>query len=278
MNWWMYRKGWGLIRTAPWGLFLSSLLFALTMGCGLPTIPFLDPPVNPQAEGTNDENFVLTFQHSSNNDGDDFQGYDLYYKLYTEDQTQLIDSDSNFIETTPRQPGPSRLINRGFVRAAAVREKAPSQDSYQVLTSDRSPHIPTEPTDSPIEYRIDVRSFPEETNPDADTDIIVSWNQGGERRRGFRRRSTDDAFSSDPTALQAFWNRAAYAYTTETAEDTVPYDLRQMGLQSEFESEVPERIRIVWYVLSYGIDPTSLQGYYSEPLRLTPAELILRDP
>ncbi len=272
----MYRKGWGLISSAPRRLVLAFFLLTLGGACGLPTIPFLDAPENPVAQGINDENFILTFQHSSDNDGDDFQGYDLYYKFYTVDQASLIDSDSNFIETTPRQPGPNRLLNRGFVRAAAVRTWDLSQETFSVISSDRPPHIPTDPTTTSIEYQLDLRSFPEDetTNPDAEADVIVSWTQGGEQRRGFRRRSTDDAFSSDPTALKSFWNRSAYSITG----DAVDYDLAQMGLRDEFESGAPDRIRIVWYVLSYGIDATSLQGYYSEPLRLPTAELVLRDP
>ncbi len=273
----MCRKGWGLISTPPrWLLLTCVLVLVMIAGCGLPTIPFLDAPENPQAQGINDENFILTFQHNSVNDGDDFQGYDLYYKFYTEDQTQLIDSDSNFIEATPRQPGPNRLLSRGFVRAAAVREWDQTQASFAVVSSDRPPHVPTDPTSSSIEYRLDLRSVTEDgpTNPDAEADVILSWTQGGEQRRGFRRRSSEDAFSSDPTELKSFWNRRDYL----PPEDDTDYDLAQMGLQDEFESGAPDRIRVVWYVLSYGIDAATLQGYYSEPLRLIPAELVLRDP
>lgn len=249
-----------------------GILLALVLGaasCGLPTIPFLDPPRDPGfPDGGSPENRILTFSHNPNNDDDDFQGYELYYKLYTDDQSQLIDTDTDFIEATPRQPGPSRLITRGFVRAAAVRElTSVSPDTFSTLTSDRPPHIPTDPTGATIEYRLDVRDRP---NADPDADIFLSWTQGGEQRRGFRRRSDDNAFTADPTELKSFWNRSEYA-----SDD---WDISRMGLSDEIESETPARFNVVWYVLSYGIDGTSFNSYYSEPLRLSPAVLVLRDP
>lgn len=214
------------------------------------------------------ENRLLSFDHNPNNDGDDFEGYELYYKLYTDDQTQRIDADINFIEATPRQPGPSRLVTRGFVRAAAVRELESSDpDSFSIVSSDQPPHLPTDPTGASIEYRMDLQDPP---TADANEDVFVSWIQGGERKRGFRRRSDENAFSSDPTELKSFWNRQAYA-----PDD---WDIVRMNLNQEIQSGTPERMSIVWYVLSYGIDGTSFAGYYSEPLRLDSAELVLRTP
>ncbi|MEX2444542.1 MAG: hypothetical protein WD492_13125 [Alkalispirochaeta sp.] len=257
-------------------LVITFFVVSLGVGCGLPTIPFLDPPVNPGiVEGSPVNNRILTFSHNTHNDGDDFQGYELYYKLYTEDQADLRDADVSGIETTPRQPGRALMESYGFVRAVAVRESAPSDpDSLRVITSDLPPHIPTEPTDSAIEYRIDLRS---PLTADSDEDIFVRWTQGGERKRGFRRRS-DNRFSN-PDELKSFWNRAAYsAGDPENEDDQTDYDIAQMGLRDEIvESGTPDTFEIVWFVLSYGIDGTTLQGYYSEPLRLQSAQLQLRD-
>ncbi len=249
-----------------------GILVALVLGsssCGLPTIPFLDPPKDPGFDGGSPENRVLTFSHNPNNDGDDFQGYELYYKLYTDDQSQLIDADTNFIEATPQQPGPSRLITRGFVRAAAVRElQSLDPETFSPLTSDRPPHIPTDPTGAPIEYEIDLE---DRTNADPDEDVFLFWTQGGEQRRGFRRRSDDNAFTADPTELKSFWNRSEYS-----PDD---WDIARMGLSDEIEAEPqPDKFSIVWYVLSYGIDATTFGSYYSEPLRLSPAVIVLRNP
>lgn len=282
----MSRRASGLNSRIPAGHFISrsrititfALLTVLALGasCGLPAIPFLEAPQNPDfVPGNSPENRVLTFEHNPANDGDDFEGYDLYYKLYTQDQTELIESDANFIETTPRQPGPSRLVTRGFVRAVAVREQEFSDpQTFTTLTSDRPPHIPTEPTGSSIEYQLDLQS-PLDAAPTED--VFVSWSQGGERRRGFRRRSAgDDEFPADPTELKSFWNREAYTSNATTNDGN--WDLERMNLSGQFESGVPDRLSIVWYVLSYGIDGTSFAGYYSEPLRLDSAELVLRTP
>jgi hypothetical protein len=155
-----------------------------------------------------------------------------------------------------------------------VRElESSGSGSFEPIQSDQPPHIPTDPTGSSIEYQIDLQS---PFGADPDEDVLVSWSQGGEQQRGFRRRNVDTReFPADLTRLKSFWNRNAYAYDSS---DTDNRDIEQMNLADELESEVPDRLSIVWYVLSYGIDGTSFAGYYSEPLRLEPAVLELRTP
>jgi hypothetical protein len=240
----------------------------LITACGLPTIPFLAPPQNPGSSGLNEENTPLTFEHNPENDIDDFRGYDLYYKLYLDSQTDEIAADASFIDSTPTQPGPSRLTQRGFVRAVAATERnaADRTTVETLLTGDGIPHLPTAPTATPIEYLIDLTGT---LGDDPDADVVVSWEAEGGRARGFRRRSTAGDFGADPqSSLAGFWNRSTYLSTD--------WDLRQMNLAQTVATETPDRLVIIWYVLAYGIQGTDFSGYYSEPLRLDRALIVLR--
>ncbi len=257
--------------------FASAALCAVALAaCGIPTIQFIDPPENPDFEG-NEENRILTFEHSSGNDGGGFQGYELYYKLYELGGT-AITSDESFIESTPREPGPSRLQQRNFVRAVAVTVRSGvdlSITSEIVGEEARPPHLPTDPTSSSIQYSIDLRDpFQRDAgSPDQDdfpeAEVIVSWNQSGQQVRGFRRRNTDQDGPTDPrTVFEGFWHASGYS-----SDD---FDVGRMQL--DLTAGSPDQLTVVWYVLSYGIDETDFSQFYSEPLRLEPARLTLDDP
>ncbi len=98
------------------GLLGVGVLALTVVGCGLPSVPFLEEPVKLDEEGT-----VIRFRHASDNDDvDEFRGYELYYKFYTDDGDQLIDdqfqADDDFIRDSPRSPNPNRLRQRGYRR------------------------------------------------------------------------------------------------------------------------------------------------------------------
>ena len=254
---------------------VCTVLCAIMLSaCGIPSIQFIAPPENPGFEG-NEQNRILTFQHSAENDGDGFQGYELYYKIYALDST-IIASDESFIENTPRVPGPARLQQRNFLRAVAVTVRSGSDLS---IVSDivgdgvNPPHIPTDPTSTAIEYAIDLRDptlrndgSPDRNYPDAE--VIVSWSQDGQRQvRGFRRRNDRDREGSiNPRDIfEGFWYAPAYSSND--------FDVTRMRLS--LGSGTPDQLTVVWYVLSYGIDETDFSRFYSEPLRLEPARLLL---
>ena len=277
MNSSTFRKGWrlsrGILRVLPAtlarGLLTAAAIAAFLVACGLPTIPYLAPPQNADSSGLNEETRVVTFEHNPDNDGDDFQGYELYYKLYTVDQRSQIDADANYIATTPVEPGPGRLQQRGFVRAVAVSERLSSTpySITEIIGDDQLPQLPTTPTASLVTYSLDL-SGPFAADPDAD--LIVTWDQGGGRARGFRRRSVQSDFAADPrNSLDSFWAQTAY--------DPTDWDIQQMGLDDEIDQNgVPDRFVTIWYAIAYGVDGTSFSGYYSEPLRLDDAVIVLQ--
>ena len=244
----------------------------LLTSCGIPAIPFLEPPISPGTTGTSSENIILTFRHSPLNDENtpDFGGYELYYKLYPVGDAR-IDSDTDFIEDDPVQPGTSRLTQRGFVRAVVASERNPSNGYTRTRTlTDPRPAIPTEPSATSYTYRIDLRDNPDRVgnNEENGPDIVVEWNENGGYARGLRRRNVSETGVADPQAtFDSFWRQSAY--------QSSDWDISRMGLTSAFQNgNAPERLEIVWYALSYGTNSQTFAPYYSEPLRLERAIIV----
>ena len=248
----------------------TGLVVLLFTACGLPTIPFLAAPQNPRNSGANEETRRLLFDHNQNNDVDDFRGYELYYKLYEVSATAALQADENFISTTPVEPGPSRLQQRGFVRAAVVTVRDASNDPPTVSGTtgdDQPPTVPTDPTGALITYTIDLSQRPADGTSIDNADVIVAWTESGGRAIGIRRRSAQSATTPDfRDSFDSFWNAASY--------DSDDYDVQQMGLEDLVDSGPVDRLVTIWYALSYGIDGTSFSGYYSEPLRLDQAVIV----
>lgn len=235
-------------------------------GCGLPTISFLAPPSARSPDGINNENYILGFTHNGDNDGDDFRGYELYYKLY-EENDGTIDSDEEEIAETPRETGPGRLEANDFVRIAPTRLWIDGGAPI-TITDDSAPLLPLSPTGTAVQFSLDLRSPDTRNLDDADTHIVVSWTDGDEERQlELRRRSISPNSVSDPLDdYQGFWDGPSYL--------TNDYDTSRMFGDSNPLPEQPGRLVIVIYVIAYGIDANDFNPYYSEPVRLEPAVLV----
>jgi hypothetical protein len=104
------------------------------------------------------------------------------------------------------------------------------------------------------------------------------WQQAGEQARGFRRRNVREGTTSEPLLeFESFFYRAGYtpgnAVSPNVSEPD--YDIDRMQLDDAVEDQLPDQLRIVVYVLAYGID-TNFNEYRSEPIRLEPAVLVLQ--
>lgn len=249
------RVGIRICVVAATGAFLFS--------CGLPTISYLAPPLNPSFDGVNEENYILQFEHNPDNDTDDFRGYEIYYKLYEPDAA-LIDSDESYIESTPTTSGPGRLEARHFLRAAPTISAINGAEA--IVTDDTAPSIELSPTGTVIEFELDLRTPNTRSLADDDTHIIVSWTEEGDTHTlELRRRSTEDSSVGSPLDdYDGFWDEPEYA------DDD--YDIAQM-ISGGVSSPVGKLV-IVLYVLTYGIDATDFNPYYSEPVRLEPATIV----
>ncbi len=251
-----------VVRFFSLGVVVLSTLVVLS--CGLPSISFLAPPEALSPSGSNEENYILRFRHDGDNDGDDFRGYELYYKLYYPDDS-AISSDESSIEATPRDVGPGRLEARGFIRVAPTRLSV-NGGSFSTVTDDSAPLLPLAPTGSGVEFRIDLRSPDARGLSDEDTHMLVSWDDGGNSNLlEMRRRSTADAAVGDPlNDYEGFWDSSEYV--------SGDFDVGEM-LSLPLPSPIGN-LTIVCYVLTYGIDASNFNPYYSEPVRLEPATLV----
>lgn len=257
---------------AYWGLPGILFVVVLLSSCGLPTTAFLAPPVLPATGFVGSEqNRILFFQHNPANDFSDFEGYDIWYKLYPTNDSgrQQQETDESAIEATPLAPGSGRLQNRGFRRIVALRRDAAGE-----LTrfDDASPSVPLTPTSSRVQFELDLR--PPFSRPDdppsataeitvtrTDTEAVLSWM----RRRNTRADAVTEPEGDD--GFFSFWNSDGYR-----SGQTDVYN----ALLLNFVDPTPDNLTIILYVITVGLDRSraSFSRFYSEPLRLFEAEIL----
>jgi hypothetical protein len=161
--------------------------------------------------------------------------------------------------------GPTRLEARNFLRIAPVRRGI--NETISTVNDDSPPLVSVEPTSSSIEFFLDLRTPATRALVPEDTHIDVSWSQGGDSfSLELRRRSVDISLLSDPLEdYESYWLDTGYQ------EDD--YDVDEMLGSQPLPSPVGDLV-IVLYVITYGIDGTDFNAYYSEPVRLEPAIIV----
>lgn len=256
-------------------ILLRTLRILLVVGaiaaCGLPSTTFLGPPQLPGQTSLGPPTARrLYFSHNSDNDIDDFEGYDVWYKLYATDGNgeALLANDEAFIESTPRPPGSGRLQTRGFRRAIAIKRNSNGTPSR---FDDNAPHIQVGRTDSAIVFELDLRppvSRPDPVPSPDQAEIVVIRTDSGSYLSGLRRRNTSATTVTDPlgeSGFHTFWNPARYA----SADLDVYTGLLQSG------GETPGDLIFVLYVISVGLDRSgaTFSRFYSEPVRLDSAQI-----
>ncbi|TVR69795.1 MAG: hypothetical protein EA427_07340 [Spirochaetaceae bacterium] len=250
-------------------LAAGILLFT---ACGLPSTAFLAPPILPGTSFEGPEtNRVLFFAHNGANDFDDFEGYDLWYKLYRADTAgeDLLRGDESHIEATPLQPGSGRLQARGFRRAVALRR----DDSGNLLRfDDTRPTIPMNPTSSSVLFQLDLRPpVAREPQPSArNAEVTVVTVSNGALQAALRRRNVGAETVTDPTGeggFFGFWDASRYLANQS--------DMYSAILQNFADTTIPGDLIIVFYALTVGLDRSqaSFTRFYSEPVRLEQAQI-----
>lgn len=258
---------------------IVAVVVGTLSGCGLPSIPSLEAPLNPRTTGIDSPGQqILTFDHNPNNDFDDFKGYDVYYKLYPPPSSAAVSSltsDESYIEDSPKDAGPGRLQARGFLRLVPVTNRTSAGNAIaSLITTDNPPSLPLDPTDSTITFTLDVREPASRPSGSVDetaqeTEIVVTWNDSGTTVRGFRRRSTTNTGVSRPdNEYDSFWYGSAYA--------TSDNDIARMFSSGSFDlTEFNDSMTLVLYAITYGVDGSDFRPYYSEPLRLQEATIVV---
>ncbi len=102
-------------------LSLAAAAALLPAACGLPTIPFLEPPV-----AVSDSDIEIVFEHDTTNAIEEFRGYELYYRFYpaTTDGEDQWRNHNDAILDSPRSPNPNRLTARGYRRIRDARDRS----------------------------------------------------------------------------------------------------------------------------------------------------------
>jgi hypothetical protein len=222
-------------------LVAATILF---VACGIESTPFIAGPKPDEVDlvpATDTER--ITFLHNENdNDTDEFKGYDLYYKLY-EDEDELwgcepgdpCRNDRDYILNDPVQTGPSRLLGREYRRL--VPENSPGQ----------TPNIPVSNGIKGNEFVVEIDLTGGEPTTNA---FIVTWPDD---------TTTVNRGVSQGGTYKRFLDGAAYE-NTDADVTHISADISQVISDNNLYISV--------YALGYGVDPGSLQALYSEPVYL----------
>lgn len=236
------KRGGGALRYAP-------LLALATTTCGLPNVVFFASPIEVISVGTITSRTVR-FKHDNNgNNTEDFFGYELYYKLYTEgDRQAALDRRRVNTDLPPTQSG---LTGLGFRRFVVL-------DTATKLGDER-PHIATREFDraAAVVFSIDLR----DPSVSSVNDITVSWtNAAGTSVTKLLRRNHTNSVIRKPDDVPSFWTTADYSNS---------HNDYSFG-------PTPRRLTILVAVLGYGIAPDTLNQVFSRPLALDPSTLVIR--
>ena len=209
---------------------------SLFLGCGIPSYPSLIAPdtVLPTSP---ESGLEFTFMIPTANDDDIFEGFELYYKLYTGTQEAdgLIELESGSVVdfATLQQAGFASMLDASDSSGEAVRPLLPLSDDVEndataELVLDFSPIIAAEPS-----------QFPEIVIEDVVTRLARNRAVPG-------NQAVAAGFFTDDFAA---------------ADGDIP-----IGYDPESVNPEDLRIYIAMYILSYGNDIPSLEfNIYSQP-------------
>ncbi len=211
---------------------LATIAAAVTGGCGLPQFILLDPPTDFSV----DESFAsVTFLNNPENDPDSFLGYDIYYKFYApaEVETQFA-ADRSAIGGAAAGSMPGVVTQRGFRRVLGAGQGT------------ASPLIAIAPTDRGITFPIRVEIITSQPS-----DGTVSWDPPTGppvMLTLLRDLVTPKLFRSD-----------AYVTASPGPDADIPAGDYSAG-------ELPMALVVV----AYGVDFTTFQPLYSQPVMANP--------
>ncbi len=225
---------------------LPILLFLTLAGCGIPSVSFIAEPIPLSPRGN-----TLGFRHDTENDNEDFQGYELYYKIYNANDTSSIDGDRSFIEGADT-PGTGRLTSREFLRMVRTDSGAPSGNGL-----DDPPMLPVSSgrRDDPFEVAVDFSQA-------ASTVVVTNPGESEEEVRLYRQSVLIPEQSAE--SFDLFLDPAGFQYTTpgESGNDA---DLELM-LDEPYDPVIQYRTTV--WAIAYGVDATDFQRIYSLPVYL----------
>jgi hypothetical protein len=231
-----------------WGVLLLVVLL-VSHGCGLETIPILNPPFAVAPAGLT--TFTFSFKSTNTNDPNEFLGYEVFYKFYA--------GTSGF----PENPPATGVADVTWLQGLGYSTVCSSTDlTSGVFVSHSAPLIPV--------------AGPPPTYPDRNSvfDITIDFNSLGTTSQPVLtyggptplapsilvRRDVGDTTTGNPTSSQA---KAFIAYAGTTA-----YSPTDTDVQTIYSSVVGGEAYLVLYVASYGYSAAQSSYYYSLPVYL----------
>ncbi len=243
---------------------LVILFGVLLSSCGLPQLVFLAPPIVDQRSPEAGRGF---FSHNTANTMDEFRGYDIWYKIYPDDESghARATQDSDALKSDTIGVGISPLQVRGFSRVISYDRAVPTSYDRTAIT------LPVNNLANSQNYEVDfteannAASVPSEL---ATSDILLRFDAAGTLNRGLRRRNLD-IFASEPGSHASFWDNSKYkdaVSVPQEAADLVPSNWRE-AIKNHAGDSNP-RFLILLYIISVGTDSRSLTPIYSEPRQI----------
>jgi hypothetical protein len=239
------RTGQGRASTYRFSI-ISIILLLIFTNCGLEYYSFLYPPSN--ANEPVEGNLTASFKNDSRNNADEFEGFELYYRLYNPAEYDSdVDGEEDFVTDA------DNIAETENIQAFQVLSSYKFKRVYSEIGVDDEPliSVPFGDRDSSFDVVID---FNDVSLIDIDTEPIVSWlgNEIVIRRaaesQGERKKFRPD--NIDPT--------------DEDVGGIFKYEL----LETELD--------IVFFAFSYGHD-SNLRKFYSKPVFLGNFRIVLFD-
>lgn len=210
---------------------LTILLLTVAVSCGLPSYPALYPPLIP--EFPTESSLDFTFAIPSGNNSSVFQGFEIYYKLYTDSDLETLDTELPAIIDFPT------LLGHGYHRLL-LSGSSSTEDQKPLVPSENDPDLPALIIDfSPLSFSGENASkYPSLT---AGGETYTLARNAAEANMPVRRKG----FSPDEFAK----GEADVPQTFTTDPDSPG-----------------SRLFIAIFVLSYGVDIVANEfNIYSEP-------------
>ena len=226
-------------------ILIVAMITIAIMGCGIPQIQYLAPPTSNDSV----DNGTFMFFHNTDNNIDQFLGYDIYYKFYDNisTTTTCID-DKQYIESIPTVLSDRRLIERRYTR---------------IVLDDEHQDIPTISITSgakSVEHRFIVRLADALALSIADAENSTLVNATNNTVYRMHRRVEDNTQNNEYKPL--------HVYIPATIFFASDSDIQAAAISSSELNAVIERANDRLYIAFYGIAfglGDSFQVIRSEP-------------
>lgn len=224
---------------------LAAALILTLAGCGIPSVSFIADPIPLSQTGS-----TLRFRHDTENDSEDFKGYELYYKIYNANDLATIDGDRSFIEGADT-PGTGRLTSREFLRMVRTDDGLPSGDGLE-----DPPMLPVSASarDQGFEVSVDFSAA-------AQTVVVTNPGESAASVQLFRQSVLIEEQSAQ--SFDLFLDPAGFQYTPGD-----PGSDADLALMLNEAYDPVNTYRATVWAIAYGLDATNFQRIYSLPVYL----------